>query len=371
MTRFLFLCGARPNVMKLAALQPAFEQRPNLETCVVHTGQHYDERLAQNLFAELGMRDPDVHLDVGPGALSWQMAEILRRLDPVLAQFDPDRVIVVGDVTSTLAGALAAANRGIPVAHVESGLRSFDSAMPEERNRRLTDHLSDRLFVTEPAGVENLLREGVDPEAIHLVGNVMIDTLERERTRASNSDVRARLGLKDARYLLATLHRPENVDDPRVLREVFDALAEISRDFPVLFPVHPRTRQRLEASSIGDRFRCAPGIRLLDPLGYREFLHLHANAAAVLTDSGGVQEEAAVLRVPCLTLRRSTERPATLEHGSSRLVASNARAIVAAWSAAVRGEWPVRPPPPLWDGHAAFRIADVLLGSASAASVRR
>lgn len=369
MTRLLFICGARPNVVKLAALQHAFARRPNLETWVVHTGQHYDERLAQGLFAELGMTAPEVHLGIGPGSVSWQMGEILRRLDPVLVEFAPDRVIVVGDVTSTLAGAIAAANRGIPVAHVESGLRSFDPSMPEERNRKLTDHLSDRLFVTEPAGVENLLREGIDPESIELVGNVMIDTLERERERAAASDVRARLGLEDSRYLLATLHRPENVDDPRALREALEALTEISHEAPVVFPLHPRTRQRLEASDGCGSLPSTPGLRLLEPLGYRDFLHLHASATAVLTDSGGVQEEAAVLRIPCLTLRRSTERPATLEHGSSHLIPMRARAIVTAWSSAARGEWPVRPPLPLWDGHAADRIADALLGRTGEAPV--
>ncbi len=354
--------------MKLAALTRAFEPRPNVETCVVHTGQHYDERLAGNLFSELEMKKPDVQLAVGAGAISWQMAEILGRLDSVLVEFAPDRVIVVGDVTSTLAGALAASNRGIPVAHIEAGLRSFDPTMPEERNRMLTDHLSDRLFVTEPAGVDNLRREGVDPARIHLVGNVMIDTLERERVRAADSDVRARLGLADSSYLVATLHRPENVDEPSVLREAVDALAEISHSCPVVFPIHPRTRQRLAASTEGERLRRSRGIQLVDPLGYRDFLHLQAGATAVLTDSGGIQEETAVLGVPCLTVRRSTERPVTLEHGSSRLVPANAGAIVEAWSAVARGEWVVRPPPPLWDGRAALRIADVLLGSAAAAA---
>lgn len=368
MKRFLFVCGARPNVMKLAALQHAFARRPNVETFVVHTGQHYDEGLARNLFTELGMEEPDVELGVGPGTISWQTAEILRRLDPVLVRLAPDRVIVVGDVTSTVAGALAASNRGIPVAHVESGLRSFDPTMPEERNRKLTDHLSDQLFVTEPAGVENLRREGVDPGSIHLVGNVMIDTLERERARAAESDVRVRVEVEGQAYLLATLHRPENVDNAQILGEVFDALTEIAGRVSVVFPVHPRTRQRLEASADGERLRRVSGIRLLDPLGYRDFLHLHAGATAVLTDSGGVQEEAAALGVPCLALRRSTERPATLEHGSSRLVTSNARAIVAAWSVAARGDWPVRPPLSLWDGRAAFRIADVLLGAATKAA---
>ena len=354
--------------MKLAALQHVFERRPNLETCVVHTGQHYDERLAHSLFTELDMKEPDVQLDVGPGTMSWQTSEILRRIDPVLDEFAPDRAIVVGDVTSTLAGALAAANRGIPIAHVEAGLRSFDPSMPEERNRKLTDHLSDQLFVTEPAGVDNLLREGVDPASVHLVGNVMIDTLHRERARAATSDVRERLGLGRSSYLLATLHRAENVDSSDVLQEALDALFQIARSGPVVFPVHPRTRKRIKALAGGERLRRATNLRLVEPLGYRDFLHLHAGATAVLTDSGGVQEEAAVLGIPCIIMRRNTERPSTLATGSGRLVAPKVCALIEAWNAAARGEWNVGPPPPLWDGQAATRIADVLLEAATGAS---
>jgi UDP-N-acetylglucosamine 2-epimerase (non-hydrolysing) len=365
--RVVSVCGARPNVVKLAALSHAFEAEPRIEAHIVHTDQHYDDCLSSDLFRELGVPAPDVHLGVGAGTPIVQTAEILRRFDAVLQDLEPQWVVVVGDVTSTLACALGAAQRGIPLAHVEAGLRSFDGRMPEELNRTITDHLSTLLFVTEPSGVDNLRREGIESSRVHLVGNVMIDTLLRERRRAETSDVLVRLGLTASRYVVATVHRPENVDAPETLRPIVDALQALARDCPVAFAVHPRTRSRLESFGAWAPLAALEGIRLVDPLGYHEFLHLEASAAAVITDSGGVQEETAVLGVPCLTIRRSTERPITLERGSNGLVAPTPTAILEAWSAVVRGRWPITNPPDLWDGRAAARITEILVNGATAA----
>jgi UDP-N-acetylglucosamine 2-epimerase (non-hydrolysing) len=362
--RIVTVCGARPNVMKVAALAHAFREEPRIQSYVVHTGQHYDPRLSSDLFAELGLPPPHVHLHAAPDTPVRQLAAISDRFEDVIADLRPDWVVVVGDVTSTLACALAATRRDVSLAHVEAGLRSFDDRMPEERNRRLTDHMSALLFATEPSGVDNLLGEGIDAGRIHLVGNVMIDVLRRERDRAETSDVLASLRLAPARYVVATLHRPENVDVPEILCAIVDGLRAIGRRCPVAFIVHPRTRGRLEAAGIAPDPLASDCVQLVDPLGYRDFVALQADAAAVVTDSGGVQEETAVLGVPCLTVRCSTERPITLEHGSNRLVAPTAATMLAAWTEVEAGRWRVTPPPPLWDGRAAERITRVLLASA-------
>jgi UDP-N-acetylglucosamine 2-epimerase (non-hydrolysing) len=362
--RIVTVCGARPNVMKVAALAHAFREEPRIQSYVVHTGQHYDPRLSGDLFAELGLPPPEAHLHAAPDTPARQLTAISHRFGDVIADLRPDWVVVVGDVTSTLACAMAATGRGVPLAHVEAGLRSFDDRMPEERNRRLTDHMSALLFATEPSGVDNLRGEGIDASRIHLVGNVMIDVLLRERSRAEASDVLARLRLVPSRYVVATLHRPENVDVPETLCAIVDGLRAIGRLCPVAFVVHPRTRGRLEATGIAPAPLASDGVQLVDPLGYHDFVRLQAAAAAVVTDSGGVQEETTVLGIPCLTLRRSTERPITLEHGSNRLVALTAEAMLAAWTEVVTGQWRVTPPPPLWDGRAAERITRVLVASA-------
>lgn len=366
--RVVTVCGARPNVVKVAALARALAAAPGVDARVVHTGQHWDDRLASDLFRAFDLPAPDVQLGVGRATPTRQTAEILGRLDEVLADLAPAWVVVVGDVTSTLAGALAAAQRGIPIAHVEAGLRSFDDRMPEELNRRLTDHMSELLFVTEPSGVENLRREGIDTRRIHLVGNVMIDTLLRERGRAETSDVLARLELEPGRYVVATVHRPENVDESAALRSVVAGLGAIASACPVVFVVHPRTRVRLDGMQAsggpGNRSR----LRLVEPLGYHDFIALEASARAVVTDSGGVQEETAVLGVPCMTIRRSTERPVTMEHGTNRLVSPTPRAMREAWRMVEEGRWPINAPPALWDGRAAERIVGVLAAEARAAA---
>ena len=339
----------------------------------MHTGQHYDARMSEAFFRDLGLPEPDVHLGVGSGSHAAQTAGVLASLEPVLLDRRPHATVVVGDVNSTLAGALASVKLGIPVAHVEAGLRSFDPTMPEEINRVLTDRISRWLFTTEPAAGENLLREGVPPARIHFAGNVMIDTLRAHLDRARERDVRTPLGIPPGPYGVLTLHRPSNVDDPSRLEALFAALEKLHRDCPLVFPVHPRTRGVIERQ-LGGR---APRLHLCEPLGYLDFLALLAGASLVLTDSGGIQEETTVLGVPCLTLRASTERPVTLTHGTNRLVGADPDAILrvareelakAAGGPPGGGAALGAPPgrqrmaggPPLWDGRAAVRIVDVL-----------
>lgn len=354
--------GARPNFMKMAALVRAMEARPDIESVLVHTGQHYDEALSGSFFRELGLPEPDVNLGVGSGNHAYQMGETLKRLEPVLLERRPDVVLVVGDVNATIAAALAAVKLRIPVAHVEAGLRSFDESMPEEINRKLTDAISTYLFASEESGVVNLRREGVPAERIFLVGNVMIDTLRRHREAAARSTILTDLGLAESgagprRYGVLTLHRPANVDDGAVLGRLLEAVDTIAPDFPVIFPVHPRTRERLAAPGASAERR---NLRPVAPLGYLDFLRLLEEAALVLTDSGGIQEETTVLGVPCLTLRENTERPATLEHGTNRLVGLEPQRIVEAARAALAQPAWNGTCPPLWDGHAAERIVDIL-----------
>jgi UDP-N-acetylglucosamine 2-epimerase (non-hydrolysing) len=359
--------GARPNFVKIAPLLRAVQAVPAVAPVLVHTGQHYDDAMAGQLFRDLELPAPAASLGVGSGSHAYQTAEVMRRLEPVLAGLRPDLAVVVGDVNSTLAAALTAAKLGIPVAHVEAGLRSFDRRMPEELNRVATDAVSDYLFATEESGRENLRREGKPEDRIFLVGNVMIDTLERFRPAWQRSDIRARLGLESTPYGVVTLHRPANVDDPAVLDDVEQALAEVSRELPLVFPVHPRTRARLgdpagapaaagpAGGPVGDK-----GIHYLDPLGYLDFIALVAGARVVLTDSGGLQEETTALGVPCLTLRENTERPVTIERGTNRLVGTSRARIVREAYRAIEEPPGARSRPPLWDGRAAERIVAVL-----------
>ena len=370
--KIVSIVGARPNFMKIAPLVSAFQQTPAVEHLLVHTGQHYDDALSGSFFRELGIPKPDINLEVGSGSQAYQVAETLKRLEPVLLEHQPDVLLVVGDVNATVAAALAAAKLGIPVAHVEAGLRSFDDTMPEEINRKVTDVLSRFLFASEASGVDNLTREGVAAERIFLVGNVMIDTLLRHRRAAAGSSVLRTLHLQDGAgqplpYAVLTLHRPANVDHPEVLRRLLRAVVEIQPGLPVLFPVHPRTRARLQALA-GDPFG---GLILLDPLGYLDFLRLMDCARLVLTDSGGIQEETTVLGVPCLTLRENTERPATLTHGTNQLVGLDPGRIVAAGRAALQGGRQPGRCPPLWDGHAAERIVEILVNQLGASAPGR
>jgi UDP-N-acetylglucosamine 2-epimerase (non-hydrolysing) len=359
--RILHVVGARPNFMKVAPILAELRKHPDVEQVLVHTGQHYDEKMSDVFFQDLGMPAPDVHLGVGSGSHAQQTAKVMMAIEPVLLGRRPDVVVVAGDVNSTLAVALVASKLGIRIAHVEAGLRSRDWSMPEEVNRVLTDRLSDLLFTPSPDGDENLAREGIDPARVHLVGNVMIDSLRAALPRARESRIHAQLGVGRGAYALATLHRPSNVDDPESLAKVLGALAEIAARLPVVFPIHPRTRARMAADArLRDRAASARGLRLVDPLGYLDFLALAADARFVLTDSGGIQEETTALGVPCLTLRENTERPVTVEVGTNTLVGTDPAQIVPAAIAILEGRGKTGRIPDLWDGRAAERIARIL-----------
>jgi UDP-N-acetylglucosamine 2-epimerase (non-hydrolysing) len=366
--RLLFVVGARPNFVKAAPLLPALAGRAVVH--LVHTGQHYDEAMSRLFFDQLGLPRPDVNLEVGSGAHGAQTGLILERLEPVMMEWRPDAVVVVGDVNSTLAGALIAAKLNTPVAHVEAGLRSFDRTMPEEINRVLTDQLSQWLFVTEPSGIANLRREGIAAERVHLTGNVMIDSLRRFQPAAEKTGALRELGLEHSGrarpFVLVTLHRPSNVDKAESFRPLLDALAEIAREVPVLFPAHPRTEERLERFGLRRYFspqwdERGAGLRITAPFGYLEFLHLESRAAAVVTDSGGIQEETTALGVPCFTLRDSTERPITIEQGTNTLLGNDMAALLRGVRDALAGRAKRGRVPELWDGHAAERIAALLL----------
>jgi len=330
------------------------------EVALVHTGQHYDAAMSDVFFTELGLPAPDRHLGVGSGSHAEQTANVMVAFEPLMAELRPDVVVVVGDVNSTVACALVAAKAGVLVAHVEAGLRSRDWDMPEEVNRVVTDRISDYLFAPSEDAVANLRAEGYREDQVHLVGNVMVDTLLANLDRAMESDVLSRLRLSAGGYGLVTLHRPANVDDPAVLRGILDGLAEPAARLPLVLPAHPRARTRLE------RLGVPPGLLLIPPAGYLDFIALQASARLVLTDSGGIQEETTVLGVPCLTLRDNTERPITVEQGTNRLVGRDPDRIAAAALEVLDAPPPARRPA-LWDGHAGERIADVLVGGGTAA----
>jgi UDP-N-acetylglucosamine 2-epimerase (non-hydrolysing) len=364
--RVLCVVGARPNFMKIAPIMRAFGARPAaLEAVLLHTGQHYDQAMKDSFFEQLDIPPPAVDLGVGSASHAVQTAEIMKRFEPELERLTPDAVLVVGDVNSTIACSLVAAKKGVPVIHVEAGLRSFDRTMPEEINRLLTDQIADLLFTSEPDGERNLLREGVDPARIHFVGNVMIDTLRYNRQRATPAAA-VLGGLPCGRALLEspngfgvlTLHRPSNVDDPSTLRPLVRALREVADRVPLAFPVHPRTRSRIDALALGGILD-TPRIALLPPLPYLDLLGLMAEAHLVLTDSGGLQEETTALGVPCITLRENTERPITVEQGTNTVVGSQPARILAAVESILRDGGKRGRVPDLWDGRAAERIADV------------
>ena len=358
--RIINVVGARPNLMKIAPLMAAYAAAPEIEPLLVHTGQHYDANMSELFFRQLGIPEPDLNLGVGSGSHAVQTAEIMRAFEPIVQQHRPDAVLVVGDVNSTIACGLVAVKLGVRLVHVEAGLRSFDRDMPEEINRVLTDAISDLLFCTEQSGVDNLRREGIADEKIHLVGNVMIDTLLRHLERAETSRVLETLGVTAGGYAVLTLHRPSNVDDPVVLAKFLDVLEVVLADQPLIFPVHPRTRQKLAQFGLATRVAAQPELHLVDPVGYLDFLKLMAHARVVLTDSGGIQEETTVLGVPCLTLRENTERPVTVELGTNRLVGQQPDRILAAYREVMTGRDARRRTPPLWDGSAAGRIVGVL-----------
>ena len=354
--------GARPNLVKIAPLLRAMREHPEIEALLVHTGQHYDEKLSDVFFRQMSIPEPGVNLEVGSGSQAFQTAEILKRIEPVLLEHRPDLLLVVGDVNSTIAASLAAAKLGIPIAHVEAGLRSFDRAMPEEINRVLTDSISDYLFVTEKNAIENLLREGRPSERIYFVGNVMIDALQHFLPIARQSKIGAELGLMNGNgafhpFAVLTLHRPSNVDSIDMLRNLMRAIEEVAAKVPVIFPVHPRTQQKLEQLGSKKRYRT----RTVSPLGYLDFVCLLSHARLVLTDSGGIQEETTALGVPCLTLRENTERPITVTEGTNQIVGTDHAKIAREASDILAGKAKTGRVPELWDGKAAQRIVEIIL----------
>lgn len=358
MLEILHVVGARPNFMKAAPVMRALAGYEHVRQTLVHTGQHYDANMSDVFFAQLGLPEPAVNLGVGSGSHAVQTAQIMLRFEAVVAERRPDWVVVYGDVNSTVAVALVCVKLLIPVAHVEAGLRSFDRTMPEEINRVLTDQIADLLFTPSADGDANLLREGVAATKIYRVGNVMIDTLVRLLPAAAACWETERLRpWQDRPYVLVTLHRPANVDDPVMLGRLLTALAAIGRRLPVLFPVHPRTRQRLEDFGLGTTW---PGLHFLEPLSYLEFLALQTRAKLVITDSGGIQEETTYLGIPCLTVRDNTERPITVEMGTNTLVGRDPARLQAEAYRILDGEVKTGCVPPLWDGRAGERVAAIL-----------
>jgi len=367
--KIMNVVAARPNFVKIAPLMAEYKKWPRIKPILVHTGQHYDIRMSKDFFDQLEIPRPDINLEIGSASHAIQTAEIMKRFEPILLKYKPDVVVVVGDVNSTLACALVSAKLGVKVAHVEAGLRSFDRRMPEEINRVLTDAISDYLFVTEASGLKNLRKEGIPHEKIYYVGNVMIDTLRRYIEKAKKMKILEELGLRKRGYALVTMHRPSNVDDPIVLRRLIDVFGKISQELPVIFPAHPRTQQNIEAFGLKrkiSRMASSPdaspdgGLRVIDPIGYLDFLQLMASAKVVLTDSGGIQEETTILHVPCLTLRENTERPITVEIGSNRIVGTNPTRILEEFKKIMTTGSIRCGTPKAWDGRAAARIVEIL-----------
>ena len=363
MLKIINVVGARPNFMKVAPIVAAMDRRPDVFTSlVIHTGQHYDAAMSDAFFRDLDLPKPHQYLGVGSGSHAAQTAAVMKSFEPVLLDEKPDWVLVVGDVNSTLACALVCVKLGIKVGHVEAGLRSRDRTMPEEINRLLTDQIADLLFTPSADADENLRAEGIPEERIRLVGNVMIDSLLNHLERAKNSTIRDDLGVANSDYAVLTLHRPSNVDDRETLCSIIEALEKISERVPIIFPAHPRSRKTIAEFGLTNRVERMEGLRLIEPLGYLDFLRLYSGARLVLTDSGGIQEETTVLGIPCLTLRENTERPITVEMGTNIVVGTNKDRIIDAASAALDREPDKRAArvPPLWDGRAAERIVDVL-----------
>lgn len=361
--KIINVVGARPNFIKIAPLMNEYRRYKNIDAILVHTGQHYDDEMSNLFFNDLGIPEPDINLNVGSCSHAVQTAEIMKRFEPVIIDYKPDLVVVVGDVNSTIACGLVTTKLNIKLAHVEAGLRSFDRSMPEEINRILTDTISDMLFCTEQSGVDNLLAEGIAPDKIYMVGHVMIDTLlshlEKARQSSILEDLQQRDCLNDDDYAVLTLHRPSNVDNPLVFSRILDALEVIQMDMPVLFPAHPRTRKNISCLGLQTKIDSLKNLHMLDPVGYLDFLRLQANARVVLTDSGGIQEETTILKVPCITLRENTERPITVTIGSNQVAGTDTGKILTAYKNALSGNYREPQIPPLWDGKAAERIVNI------------
>lgn len=368
--KVLCVAGARPNFVKIAPLMEEMKKRKGINCLLVHTGQHYDFKMSQIFFQNLGIPEPDIYLNVGSGSHAEQTGKIMVEFEKVLLKERPDLVIVVGDVNSTIACSLTAAKMGIPIAHVEAGLRSFDRTMPEEINRILTDALSDYLFTTEKSAKTNLLREGIKKDKIHFVGNIMIDSLLKNIKKTKRSQILKKLGLEQGEYALVTLHRPANVDKRQELAEILEALGTIQKRIKVVYPAHPRTKKNIDDFNLVNRFSFLRAsienekngnFLICDPLGYLDFVMLMMNAKFILTDSGGIQEEATVLNIPCLTMRNNTERPITIELGTNKIIGTDKKRIIDESLKIISGKRKLGKIPPLWDGKTARRIVDILL----------
>lgn len=361
MKKIISVVGARPNFMKVAPIHRAFDKYPNVEHLILHTGQHYDAAMSDAFFQDLDMPQPAYFMGVGSGSHAEQTAKVMVEFEKAMQELKPDFVIVVGDVNSTIACTLTAVKMGIPTAHVEAGLRSGDRGMPEEINRIATDSICDYWFVTEQSGLDNLLQNGSPEEKVFFVGNTMIDSLHYALPKAENSDILNEIGLKPKEYVLVTMHRPSNVDEPKQLGELLEILAELSKDRMVVFPVHPRTRKNIASHGLNDIIEQNPNIKLIDPQGYISFLALMKNSDFVLTDSGGIQEETTALGVPCMTIRTTTERPITCEIGTNTLIEPTSEGIRNGLKVMLNSPRKTGQIPPLWDGHAADRIAEVIV----------
>jgi UDP-N-acetylglucosamine 2-epimerase (non-hydrolysing) len=355
------VAGARPNFMKIAPLMKEMNRHSEIYPLLVHTGQHYDEKMSKLFFEDLNIPKPDIDLEVGSASHAVQTAKIMIAFEEILMREKPDLVVVVGDVNSTIGCALPAVKLHIPVAHVEAGLRSFDRTMPEEINRVLTDAISEYLFVTEPSGRENLLNEGIPEKKIYFVGNVMIDTLLVNKAKADQSSILEIFALRPREYVMLTLHRPSNVDVRETFLRILDALKEIQMHLPIIFPIHPRTKKRIDEFGLTSRVESMSNLRLIEPLGYLDFLKLMTEAKLMLTDSGGIQEETTILNIPCITLRENTERPVTVQQGTNIVVGTNPERIMKESLNILNGEVSSAKTPDLWDGKASERIVNILI----------
>jgi UDP-N-acetylglucosamine 2-epimerase (non-hydrolysing) len=360
--KIISVVGARPNFMKIAPVHREFlKHRDVVNHLICHTGQHYDEKMSEIFFKDLELPEPDFYLGAGSGSHAEQTARIMIEFEKIVLQENPDLVIVAGDVNSTIACSLVAVKLGIKVAHIEAGLRSFDRTMPEEINRILTDSISDYLFVTEESGITNLEREGIGKEKIFFVGNTMIDSLVHFLTKTEKSNALSKYGLTPAEYCLVTLHRPSNVDSERFLNELLSVLNSIAEKVKIVFPVHPRTMKNIEAAGLKNN--PVRNLILTEPVGYLDFLALIKNAGFIITDSGGIQEESTYLGVQCITVRENTERPITVKLGTNRLIGTNLQKVKEAALDILNGEIKYGTIPPLWDGHTAERITDIILNN--------
>jgi UDP-N-acetylglucosamine 2-epimerase (non-hydrolysing) len=361
MKKIILVAGARPNFVKIAPLVKEFKKnRKYFNVLLVHTGQHYDFEMSEIFFQHLDIPEPDVHLNIGSDTHAKQTAKIMMAFEDILIKERPDRVIVVGDVNSTLACSLVASKLCVKVAHVESGLRSFDRSMPEEINRLVTDSISDYLFVSEESGLKNLRKENIPSEKVFFVGNIMIDTLLSNRNKISDSNILQRLSIRPESYAVLTMHRPSNVDSRESLAKIYDILKDISGKIEIIYPIHPRTRKMMEKHGFMSKFESLKGFIIIDSLGYIDFIKLVEKSKFVLTDSGGIQEETTILKIPCLTMRDNTERPVTLTKGTNHLVGSEKRKIVELVEAVLKGKIKQGNVPKFWDGKTAERIVNVL-----------